>query len=83
MKITLQTQEYSDDQRRAKWWHSRGYKFTGNPRHCPMANREHCRIHLEEYGRSLDADMNDEWARAIETFEANDKMQTTPESTPQ
>lgn len=71
MKITLRTQEYSDDHRRALWWHSHSPEHKGNPRRCPMASREDCRNHLEEYGRSIDDDMNEEWARDIETFEAN------------
>lgn len=36
-----------------------------------MAPRDDCRIHLEDCGHSQDDDMNDEWSRAIERFEAN------------
>lgn len=72
MKITLRTQEYSDDHRRALWWKYNGSSAKrGNPRRCPMASRDDCRGHLESVGHSEDEDLNFEWSRAIERFEAN------------
>jgi len=72
MKITLRTQYYANDQRRALWWAMNGASLhSGNPRNCPMATRDECRNHLENVGHSCDDDYNYEWSQAVERFEAN------------
>ena len=73
MKITLRTQYYSDDDRRALWWNMHGNGYTKNPATCPMASREECRNHLENVGHSDDMDMNDEWMRDIERWDEANK----------
>lgn len=70
MKITLRTQYYSDDDRRALWWIINRTGYTKNPAMCPMASREECRNHLEDVGHSEDLDMNNEWMWAIDRWDA-------------
>lgn len=69
MKIVLNTQFYSNIERRALWWRIHGGTTTRqNPESCPMATYNMCKAHLEQVGHSMDDDLNAEWIRAIEQW---------------
>ena len=69
MKINIGTIEFSDDLRRAIWWHENAEPYEGNPAKCPKADRKQTKNYFIDHGMAYDDDILYDWQACIESFE--------------